>query len=457
MKNKLYEDKSERSNSIILEETKVVDLFSIIQHTKIKTFFVVNNEDKLLGVVTEGDLRRYFVEKMNFPEMIGPVINRYPITYQQEELEKLKFLKLVWENSKIPVVDKDNTLKGFFPKTNSELFLKSKERISIVAPTRITFAGGGSDVGYWFDEREGCVLNLAIAKYARVNISRNYSNEINITSLNTNEKLNINVMEVNDYRASTLQLVVNCLKICKIKDGIDIQIFCDFEPGTGLGGSSSLVIALVKGLTSLFGFEISLRQLIKMAYFIEREESEIAGGWQDQIIAAHGGLCFTEFNNGDFSTKKIKLEQSQFDNLNSCLFLSKIGNSRSSNTIHREQEKNKSDEKYIENISNIVELAKACAQDLSNGNFEALGSTLHEGWMLKKRLGNFISNEKIDQRYKKLIEFGASGGRLLGAGGAGYLLVLVPIVNQQNFLKHCMADNISIDRLAIEPNGVREI
>jgi D-glycero-alpha-D-manno-heptose-7-phosphate kinase len=452
-----YEDKSQKLNSIIDYNITTIELLSIIDRLKLRTFFVVDTKNTLIGVVTDGDLRRYYIKHGSYPKLIKDCINLKPIKYTVEELTKKTLNKFVWGDAKIPVVGKHNKLVGFYPNSKSDNSLKAKDKVSVIAPTRVTFAGGGSDLDYWFNENEGCVLNLAIAKYARVNISRNYSSNFNITSYNTDEKISISFLEIDDNKELKLQLIINCIKYFKISDGLNIEIFCDFDPGTGLGGSSSLVTAMIKGLAILFGIEISVKQLIDISYHIEREMTQIRGGWQDQIISAYGGICVTDFSNGTFSTKKIQLATDQIDNLNACLFITKVGGSRNSDKIHREQKAMRDDRSYIKNLQEIVKLAQQCSNDFSHDTIETLGDTLHKGWMHKREIGSFISNKEIDSRYDQIREFGAVGGRLLGAGGSGYLLALVPQDNQLNFLKECSKADIALERLSIDIQGVRTV
>ena len=453
----VYEEKNQKLNSIIDYNITTQELLCIIDRLKIKTFFVVDDKNILMGVITDGDLRRHYIKHGSYPKYIKNCINVKPVKYTVEELTNKNLNKFVWGDARIPVVGENNKLMGFYPNSKSNNSLKSKDKISVIAPTRITFAGGGSDLDYWFKKNEGCVLNLAIGKYARINISRNYSSNFNITSFNTNEKITISASEINKKKELKLQLIINCINYFKISDGLNIEIFCDFEPGTGLGGSSSLVTAIVKGLAGLFGIEISIKQLIDISYYIEREMTQIQGGWQDQIISAYGGICVTDFSNGKFNTKKLQLATDQIDNLNSCLFITKVGGSRKSDTIHREQKAARDDRNYISNLQHIVKLAQQCSNDFSHDTIETLGDTLHKGWMYKREIGSFISNKEIDRRYDQMIEFGAVGGRLLGAGGSGYLLALVPQDKQLTFLTECSKSDIALERLSIDTKGARTI
>ena len=131
-------------------------------------------------------------------------------------------------------------------------------------------------------------------------------------------------------------------------------------------------------------------------------------------------MCITRFLNGNYKTFKIAFSKQNRDILNSQIFLSPIGQNRASNLVHQMQKEESKQEKYSQKMKSIVSLANNCAEYLGQGRFEDLGRILHEGWLLKKSLGEFISNKEIDKRYDLLIQFGAEGGRLLGAGMSGF-------------------------------------
>ena len=326
-----------------------------------------------------------------------------------------------------------------------------------IAPTRISFAGGGSDLSYWFEKERGVVVNLAIGKYARVSAVRNFSDYVKISSLNTDEYLDLKLSDVGSYNDKKLRLVVKCLQRCLLTEGIDLEVFCDFEPGTGLGGSSSLTVAIIKALSELFYFEITNQKLTEICYEIERNDAGISGGWQDQIAAVNGGLCVTNFRHHNIEVHKISLSQKFEDYLNSSLFLSKIGVTRESDTIHREQKNVSNDISYRSKMQAIVELADKSSTLVGEEKIDELGKILHEGWLLKRSLGDFISNPEIDNRYKMLLDFGAQGGRLVGAGGSGFILIVVDPIRQASFLKKCESNSIPIERIKIDTLGARTL
>jgi D-glycero-alpha-D-manno-heptose-7-phosphate kinase len=429
-----------------------------IQKEKRKVFFVTDNNNKFIGAISEGDFRRFVINNGNVPETVYDIINRSAYYISENDLKSLSNTVIDLSKGEIPVLNEQNEIIDFYPNTDSYSLSKNlKLEIVAIAPTRISFAGGGSDLNYWFEKNRGCVVNLAISKYARVSIVRNFTRFVKISSLNTGEKIKLDINDLRSYKEKKLYLVVKCLLKCHLTDGIDINIFCDFEPGTGLGGSSSLTVAIITGLSKLFHLEMSNQKLAEISYDIERNDAGISGGWQDQIAAVNGGLCISNFSALNIKTHKINLSQKYEDYLNSSLFISRIGGSRKSSKIHSSQEAVSKEISYKSKMKSIVELADKCASLIGEEKIDELGKILDEGWHLKKSLGDFISSKEIDERYYQLLNFGAQGGRLLGAGGSGFILVNVDPVRQGDFLNKCKSNLIPIERIEIDTLGARTL
>jgi D-glycero-alpha-D-manno-heptose-7-phosphate kinase len=443
---------------IVSSSMSLGDVLRKFEHTKLKTFYVVEN-GFLLGSITEGDVRRHILKHGELPKGVSDCLEsdctrEYIDTHGVNKNRTLINKKF----DVIPLVNSENKLIDFIiPNKFSESNKNFRDKHCAIAPVRISLAGGGSDVNYWFDSHRGKVINIAIAKFARVTLGYNDSNQVNICSLNTGEKLSLDVTELSEYQGVKLNLIVNCLSWAGINDGVDVEIFCDFEPGTGLGGSSALVVACIKACESLQGFTLTARELTKCAYFVERELSGINGGWQDHIISAHGGLCITKFENGDFGTYTLSLDESLVDFFNSCLFLVRVGNSRSSSKIHIEQKESANTSSYEKKMLKIVEIADEFDEMIRQHDFENFGAVLDKGWQLKRSLSASISNLIIDEAYEKLKQFGATGGRLIGAGASGYLLVFVPFKGQLGFLESCKNEKLDVERVKIETSAARTL
>jgi D-glycero-alpha-D-manno-heptose-7-phosphate kinase len=429
-------------------QASIYEFIALLDHVSENTAFVTEN-DKLVGVATDGDLRRYIRKNNKLPEFVAEFMNT-EFSYENVDGMSNNFHNF-WHGV-LPVVNDD------FEVISERLGVNSKKHvISAIAPTRISFAGGGSDTEKWMRQSEGKVVNIAIAKYARVTLSRNQLDRLQIMSINTGETLCLHIEKYKQYQNAKLRLAVECIKKFKITEGLTIEIYCDFEPGTGLGGSSSVVVALLKCLCSYFNMFLSDLELIELAYSIERNDCRIEGGWQDQIAAVKGGLNLINFRFKNFHIYPIDMNKQDFDYLCNSLFICRVGGTRESSKLHKLQSEKANQAAFKNKMKQIVELADRSFSLIGEGNFSELGEILDAGWELKKKLGHFMSSHEVDKIYKKLKYFGASGGKLLGAGGSGYLMVYVKPEKQYAFLKDTIADGIEIERIIIDTLGARII
>lgn len=422
--------------------------------------FVVDRTNRLLGSFSEGDLRRAFLKNAKpFEECIN-YVNENPVYFQsgaQYSFERVLQSDVI--KGDIPVVDHDMVVLGAYEPDSSSCINNSARKMSFVsvAPTRVSFAGGGSDLADWFKSHSGVVVNMGINKYAKVYFEKTHDDHFYLLSSNLKEKLNLHYSQVREYSGATLGLVVECLKKFDITNTYKIEIDCEFEPGSGLGGSSALVVALLKGLAYANNVALSNHNLYKLAYQVERHNYGIKGGWQDHIAATFGGLLETTFSANGINVTKFALSQNEISVLENSLYIVPIGESRSSSEVHREIEKGAQAQSYIDNMNKIVSLARVCKNEITSGKIANLGLIMHQGWLLKRDLSSAISNEKLDNAYETLVQFGAEGGRLLGAGGSGYLLVFVPFNRQIRFQRECDGKRIRYQKVLMDHIGARII
>ena len=270
MKQVLLDDLDLNAKDILLISDTVTEVLKRIELYKIKTFYVIDDQKKFIGVVSDGDIRRHFIEGCGVNTQLNRFVNTEPKYYTLSELETLKIPKLLNSVTRLPVLNDMNLLIGFFPKSAKSEDFGQRTSALAIAPTRISFAGGGSDVNYWFDKNEGCVVNAAIQKYARVKITRNFTNEVKISSFNTGRNLTLNIKKIADYKGTDLNIIVQCLNACGVRDGLDVDVFCDYSPGTGLGGSSSLVVATLMAISRVYNFQLNTRELVDLSFYVER-------------------------------------------------------------------------------------------------------------------------------------------------------------------------------------------
>lgn len=229
--------------------------------------------------------------------------------------------------------------------------------------------------------------------------------------------------DVNEIEEIQHPLVRECLKLVGIKKGIEIASIADVPAGTGLGSSSSFTVGLLHALYTYKGKPTSKEKLAQDACKIEIELLGEPIGKQDQYAASYGGLNHIQFHqNGTVIVEPIRCKSEIVEDLERNLLMFYIGNEREASQILKEQKENMHLKEKLEIVRKQAKLAGCLKEVLQKGRFNRFGEILREGWSLKKQIASTISNPKIDEYYDKAIRAGALGGKLLGAGGGGFLL-----------------------------------
>lgn len=299
-------------------------------------------------------------------------------------------------------------------------------------PFRISFAGGGSDLPSFYRKSTGAVLSTSIDKYMYIAIHPFFNKNKIQLKYNKTELVN----SVDDINHPIFKAV---LKEYGLK-GVDLNSIADIPSGTGLGSSSAFTVGLLNAVRAYLGKATSGHKLATLACDVELNKVGSPIGKQDQFAAACGGLNFITFN-GDESVnvEKIIMDPTRKRQLENNLFMFFIGGEHSANEILREQQKAISSEKKFITQQEMVKLAFQLKDSLESNNIDDFGTILHEGWMMKKSLTDGISSGVIDRLYEKGRQAGALGGKLLGAGGAGFMLFYTPEEKHEEFL-HIMKD-----------------
>lgn len=283
-------------------------------------------------------------------------------------------------------------------------------------PLRITFCGGGTDIPeYYKNNSYGCAVNSAINKYIYVTVNKRFENNLRIKY-----SLTENVDSVEDIKHPSVR---ESLKFLGIKNSIEIDSISDIpSKGTGLGSSSTFLVGLLNGLHNWLGEEPGPRQLAEEAVKIEREILKEAGGKQDQYVAAYGGLNYMRFKSDEsVEVRPIRMNKRDLKSLEASLLLLYTGGDRSSSAILEKQKKAISDK--TEQYTKMRTLTDSLYVDLEMGNWKSTGKYLDENWKIKRSFEDSISNGFIDNAYNTAISKGAEGGKLVGAGGSGFLLL----------------------------------
>ncbi|WP_322489240.1 GHMP kinase [Chloroflexus sp.] len=288
-------------------------------------------------------------------------------------------------------------------------------------PLRISFAGGGSDLPAFYRYEPGAVVSTAINKYIYITVNEKFDHQI---------RASYSVTEIVDQVDELKhQLIREALRLVGRQHSIEITSISDIpSQGTGLGSSSTYTVGLLNALYAFIGRFAGAERLAREACMVEIERCGAPIGKQDQYIAAYGGLQFIQFNPDEtVFVDPIICRAETKQRLQQRLMMLYTGAIRKTSDVLREQRENtERDESRRRHLRRMVELARDLRLALHQDDLDAFGEILHEGWMRKRELASGISTPQIDDWYERARAAGAIGGKILGAGGGGFLLVYAP-------------------------------
>lgn len=308
-------------------------------------------------------------------------------------------------------------------------------------PLRIGLVGGGTDLPDYYREHGGRVLNCAIDKYIFVIVKQRFDEDIYV---NYSKKEIVSRVEELEH-----ELVREAMYMTGVRSGVEITMLADIpSAGSGLGSSSSVTVGLLHALWAYQGHNASAQELAEGACTIEIERCGKRIGRQDQYIAALGGIRDIRFGPGDrVMADEVQLPSHQRRALEEQVMLFYTGITRSATAILSEQSDNVSSSR--EGFDTLRDLAGKAAERLRQGDVDALGEAMRESWAVKRKLASGISNEQIDSIVNVAVQAGASGAKITGAGGGGFLLVICPPETQRAVrqeLSHMRELPVKLDR-----------
>lgn len=288
-------------------------------------------------------------------------------------------------------------------------------------PLRMSFVGGGSDLPAFYRQHGGAVISTAIDKYVYVNINKKFDNGIRISYSKTEEVSSVGQIEHRLVRAAMEHL--------KLDGGIEITTIADIpSKGTGLGSSSSFTVGLLHALNAFSGRYVSGEQLGHDSCHIEIDVCGEPIGKQDQYAAAFGGFNLIEFKPDDsVIVSPVICDRLTLQELEDNILVFYTGITRSASALLKQQsDEIAGNEAKRHVLTRMVDLAYVLRDELHKNNVAAFGEILHENWMLKKSITSGISTGDIDEWYNLARSAGAAGGKILGAGAGGFLMLYAP-------------------------------
>jgi D-glycero-alpha-D-manno-heptose-7-phosphate kinase len=329
------------------------------------------------------------------------------------------------------------------------------------APLRLGLAGGGTDLSPYCDEFGGAVLNATIDHYAYAFIAPSPDGRMHFAAHD------IDVAESHDcdhdaLEAARLRIHAGvCRRMVRQFDRgvlppLSVVTFVDAPPGSGLGSSSALVVALVEAFRTYLGLPLGLYDVAHLAYEIERIDLSLSGGRQDQYAAAFGGINYIEFLAGDrVIVNPLRVPRGVLNELETSLVICFTGVSRSSEQIIAEQQRGMTEHSRaaIESLHQLKSDAQEMKLALLRGEIAHMADVLNRSWKAKKQTASGISTGQIEELYEIAMREGAIGGKVSGAGGGGFMMFVVPPQRRVAVIRALNATGASARSVHLTPDG----
>jgi D-glycero-alpha-D-manno-heptose-7-phosphate kinase len=438
----------------VLDELPVLQAINRLESSRIQIAFVIDKADRLVGVVTNGDVRRFLLEGGQPGERVTRCMNRTfrsaPDAASREEL--LKMLDLGY--NAIPRIDGTGRLVDVITPehlpTAPEAAVLTRSR----APVRVSFGGGGSDLTYFFVDHPGAVLSTTISLFSHVTLMPRLDREIHLHSEDLNVDHRYECLEDLQARMESNSLLAATISVIRPASGLELYVRSDFPVGSGLGGSSAVTTAIVAAFNELRLDRWTTYEIAEVCFQAERLCFGVAGGWQDQYASAFGGFNLIEFDGSRNLVHPIRLEESIVNELEECLILCDTQIPHESGRIHTEQRSEFDNGKKAGELKDVVDLCRKMHRHLIRGELVEFGHDLHAAWQLKRGFTTSVTNARVDEIYASAITAGALGGKLLGAGAGGFFLFFVQPRFRKSVTETLKKAGCKISAFRFEARGV---
>lgn len=421
-----------------------------------KGFVLLSDEaGKIVGISTDGDIRRRILEGVNVEDLVSFCANYNFIKAKVDTPREILLKQLDSKIKVIPILDDNDCLvsivtNDYLPnKKEKKVFARSK------SPVRISFGGGGSDVSSYFLENKAAVINATISLYSHATLKIRNDEKIYISSLDLGDFIRFqNLNELSAYEGK-FSLIVSVIKVINPSYGFELFLYSDFPMSSGLGGSAVVSSSIFGCFNQFRNDQWDKYDIAEMAFQAERLHMGVAGGWQDQYATVFGGINFMEFMADQNIITPLRLDEETTLELEESLLLCYTGFTHNSGNIHLDQKEQTKNAKVKERIESNVNITYEMKNLLLRGSIKDFGRCIDKAWKLKRSLSSKISNSLIDEIYDGALQNGAIGGKILGAGGGGYFLFVVPAFDKIRLMNWIQSKGMICTPFTFENKGLQ--
>ena len=364
---------------------------------------IINEKNQCVGVVTDGDIRRALQNGLPMDTKIDRIMNLNYV-WVSENAKRYNIIKKF--DNRVPIIPVLNRKKEIVDLYTYSSFqnqsISEKKIIRSSVPARVSFSGGGTDMSQYIDITNSAVLSTTINKKCISSLFVRSDEKINIISQDLNCHYGAESVEEIQF-GDQLDLMKSAIKIMNPKFGFDLETVSDFDPGTGLGGSSAITVSII-GLLNYFRNENDFDKytISDLAYQAERIDQSISGGWQDQYSTTFGGFNWIEFRKNEVIVNPLRINRSTLLELEFNLLFFKIGQSRNSSNIQKKIPANSkllNNTELKNNLKKMTKLSIEMKESLLKGDVKSFGDLLDKSWNLKKIINTHVTNKRIDKNY----------------------------------------------------------
>jgi D-glycero-alpha-D-manno-heptose-7-phosphate kinase len=416
---------------------------------------IVDKNGRAIGVLSDGDIRRKLLANVTLDDPVSAAMETDYISVSKKHTIH-QILRLFDSRvSHIPLIDEDGRPIDLFCYSQFRAPMYSVPRIIRArVPVRVSFSGGGTDMSHHMNSQPSFIFSSTINKYSTATILPREDGHIHITSKDLDQSCESSSLDELRYDGK-LDLLKAAIKVMQPNFGFNLETLSDVEVGTGLGGSSAMVVAVIGALNHFRNEnQLDLYHIADLAYQAERIELGIEGGWQDQYTTTFGGFNWVEFRQNDVVVQQLRLQREILLELEYNMMLFRIGGSHDSGNIQKEMiERTKFTEPEL-HLQDMINLSVQMKETLLKGEVKKFGDLLHKAWEIKKASNQSVSTPIIDQCYDAARESGALGGKLLGAGQCGYMIIYASPIYHVRIMEDFLEFGCHREPLRFTENGL---
>lgn len=416
--------------------------------------FGIDDNQKVIGVATDGDIRRFLINGSNVNDLLLNCINTNFIWANRDTSRETLLKKIDNKIKLIPILGTNGELIDIVTKSNFPTQIEDEIYVRAKSPVRISFGGGGSDLTHYFVDQPGAVINATINIYSHALLKPRFDEKIIIHSSDLNQKIKVESLSELYNLKSDFSLVISTIKAIQPDFGFELFLNSDFPMKSGLGGSAVVAATILGCFNHLRKDKFDNYELAELAYQAERIYQGISGGWQDQYATIFGGINFMEFNFDKNQVHPLRINNDLIYELEENLILCYTGMNHESGEIHDNQKEKMKDANIKELVRKNVKLTYQMRDQLLRGKLLEFGNSLHDAWQLKKNFSNNISNSNFDGLYDFAKANGAIGGKILGAGGGGYFLFYCSPYEKLNLVNALRERGNEVRNFRFDGNGL---